>query len=102
MAWLAGYDRKKLNWAPTIDASKCTGCGMCMNCGKSVFTWVNGKSVVTNPTACVPGCSTCRSLCEGNAISFPSLRDLREIYKQNEIWKKVKEEMIVGGKIPAE
>jgi MinD superfamily P-loop ATPase len=100
MSWLKGIERNKINWGPTIDPEKCTGCGMCLNCGKNVFVYENGKSMVAHYSDCVPGCSTCRSLCEGNAISFPSLKELRQVYKQNEIWKIVKEEMIANGKIP--
>ena len=37
MAWLTGYPREKVDWFPTIDPEKCVKCGMCMNCGQSVF-----------------------------------------------------------------
>jgi len=44
MAWLTGYPREQIKWHPTVDYSKCVMCGMCMNCGKKVYTWTKIRS----------------------------------------------------------
>ncbi|MBL3538356.1 ferredoxin family protein [Aminivibrio sp.] len=100
MPWIAGYPREKVNWGPTIDGEKCVGCGMCLNCGKNVFRWRDGKSSVENFFNCqVVGCSTCANLCPAKAITFPDLEAVRALYKKEGIWGKVREEMIKEGKI---
>ncbi len=101
MPWFAGVPRDQIEWFPTLDAEKCVGCGMCMNCGKNVFEWdVNKqKALAVRPGDCVVGCSTCRNLCRGNAISFPDLKELRKFYVKNRIWDRVKEELVAQGKI---
>lgn len=97
MPWLAGYPREKVDWYPTVDRAKCVKCGMCMNCGKKVYEWTEKGGVVVNPYACVVGCMSCANLCLGNAISFPDLGALRELYKKEGIWGKVKKQMIEEG-----
>ena len=99
MAWLTGYPREKVNWFPTIDRSKCVKCGMCMNCGKSVYIWTEKGAVVKNPYECVVGCSTCANLCMGNAISFPAISELHALYKKEGLWAKVKKQMIEEGEL---
>lgn len=99
MAWIAGYPREKVNWGPTVDPNKCIGCGMCLNCGKKVFEWKGGKSVVARYFDCQVGCTTCANLCPARAISFPDLEDLRALYVKEGIWAKVREQMIQEGKI---
>jgi ferredoxin len=42
MPWLVGYPRDKIPWYPTVDQSKCIGCGVCLNCGRNVFAWQGG------------------------------------------------------------
>lgn len=101
MPWFAGVSRKDIDWGPTIDAKKCVGCGVCLNCGKNVFEWEDGKSVVARRNDCVVGCMTCANLCQGRCISFPPLEDLRRFYKDNRVWNQVKKAMIAEGKIPA-
>ncbi len=100
MPWFVGYPREKINWGPTIDDKKCVGCGLCLNCGKKVFGWRDGKAIVENYEECVVGCSTCGNLCAGKAISFPSLELIRDIYKKEGIWAKVKQKMVEDGQIP--
>lgn len=100
MPWSAGVTREEINWNPTIDLDKCVRCGMCMNCGKKVFEWRDGRPVVVHPTACVVGCSTCGNLCLGNAISFPPLEQLRALYRQRKVWPAVKRALLAGGVIP--
>ncbi len=102
MPWFAGIDRKKINWCPTINLERCTKCGMCMNCGKHVFEWTDDGPVVARPLECVVGCTTCRTLCEGNAIHFPSVSQLRKTYEANHVWAAVKAILIRKGKIPTE
>lgn len=99
MPWLTGIPRDKVNWGPTIDESRCIGCGMCLNCGKKVFEWKEGRSTVARFYDCQVGCNTCGNLCPGNAISFPDLKELRDLYAREKIWAKVKEEMKKEGKI---
>jgi NAD-dependent dihydropyrimidine dehydrogenase PreA subunit len=101
MPWLAGYPREKVEWFPTIDEKKCVSCGMCMNCGKEVFDWVSekGKPVVARPYECVVGCSTCANLCLGNAISFPDIRTVKDLYKKEGIYPKVKDILKKEGEI---
>ena len=97
MPWLVGYPRDKVEWYPTIDAAKCVRCGMCMNCGKQVFDWTTDGSKVARPYSCVVGCSTCANLCQGNAITFPDIQELRRLYKREHIWAKVKEQLTADG-----
>jgi len=97
MAWLEGYPREKVEWYPTIDESKCVSCGMCMNCGKKVYEWVDGKPKVVRPYECVVGCTTCANLCLGNAISFQDIKTIRELYKKEGIWAKVKKQLKAKG-----
>ena len=99
MSWLKGYPREKVKWYPTIDSEKCVECGMCMNCGKKVFEWTKNGPKVSNPNDCVVGCTTCTNLCLGNAISHPDISDLKEVYQANNIWAKVKEDLISKGKL---
>ncbi len=99
MAWLVGYPREKVVWHPVVDPEKCVKCGMCMNCGKKVFEWTDHGPVVKRPFDCVVGCTTCANLCLGNAITFPDIKELRELYKKHGIWAKVKKQLIKEGVI---
>lgn len=99
MAWLTGYPREEVEWFPTIDPEKCVQCGMCMNCGKQVYDWTEDGPVVARPYQCVVGCSTCGNLCLGKAISFPDIEAVREVYKREGIWAKVKRGLAAEGKL---
>ena len=99
MPWLVGYPREKVDWGPTIDEKKCVKCGMCMNCGKKVYDWVEGRPVVTRRNDCMVGCFTCANLCKGNVITFPSVLELRKLYKREKIWDKVKADLAEKGVI---
>lgn len=46
--------------------------------------------MVVKPYDYVAGCSTCANLCVGEAITFPSIEQVRELYKKEKIWSKVK------------
>lgn len=102
MAWFAGYPREKIEWHPTIDPEKCVKCGMCMNCGQKVYKWTKDVPVVAHPNKCVVGCTTCATLCQGNAISFPDKKSLRELYKKERIWANVKKELTEEGRLEPE
>ena len=102
MAWFAGYPRDKIEWYPTINEDKCVKCGMCMNCGQKVYKWTDDVPVVANPYKCVVGCTTCATLCQGNAISFPDKESLRKLYKKERIWAKVKKELKEEGRLVVE
>lgn len=99
MAWLTGYPREKVNWFPTIDSEKCVKCGMCLNCGKNVYDWTENGANVARPYNCVVGCTSCSNLCLGKAISFPDISTVRELYKKEGIWSKVKKQLEEEGKL---
>ena len=102
MPWFTGYPREKIDWYPRVDYEKCVKCGMCMNCGKKVFKWSEKGPIVVRPYECVVGCTTCANLCPGNAINFPDVKHLREIYKREKIWGKVKKVLESEGKLKVE
>jgi NAD-dependent dihydropyrimidine dehydrogenase PreA subunit len=74
--------RTVLEWGPTVDAEACTGCGTCIGfCHQDVYRWSEDESrvEVAHKTHCVSGCSHCATLCETEAISFPTLDDIRRL-----------------------
>lgn len=79
----AEVPRKKIDWFPKIDYSKCTGCQECYKfCSHKVFGWDKKKKrpVVSKPYDCVIGCMTCStSVCKQGALSHPSLGELKEM-----------------------
>jgi NAD-dependent dihydropyrimidine dehydrogenase PreA subunit len=69
-----------IDWGPTIDAATCTGCGTCIDfCHNDVYRWSDDETtvVVAHKTNCVTGCSHCATLCEAQAISFPTLKEIK-------------------------
>jgi NAD-dependent dihydropyrimidine dehydrogenase PreA subunit len=69
-----GVARSEFEWAPVIDYSKCTDCGLCfVSCGANVFGWSKSKEkfIVVNGENCAVGCVSCGRFCPENAISFP-------------------------------
>jgi len=71
-----------IEWGPTIDADACTGCGACIDfCCNDVYRRNDGESkvVVAHKPHCVTGCSHCATLCEAQAISFPTLEEIRRL-----------------------
>ena len=96
-----GIDRKKIDWYPVIDESKCIGCGLCAtSCGRGVykFDYENKKSKVANPNNCMVACITCANLCPVGAISFVKAGDTprekaQKIVKDFQLLPKVKEEL---------
>jgi len=95
-----GVDREKIRWNPTIDESKCLGCGMCAtSCTRGVykFDYENKKSKVVNPTNCMVACQTCANLCPAGAISFAENETPRDkaqrIVKDFALLPKAKEDL---------
>jgi len=99
MAWLTGYPREKIDWFPTVDQEKCVQCGMCMNCGRTVYDWTPEGPRVARPYQCIVGCTTCANLCMGKAISFPDVDYVRDVYGREGIWGKVKRQLEEDGKL---
>jgi len=95
-----GIDRDEIDWRPTINESKCIGCGMCAtSCGRGVykFDYEKRKSKVVNPDNCMVACQTCANLCPMQAISFAEEDKTREkaqkIVKDFQLLPRVKEEL---------
>jgi len=95
-----GVDRNQINWHPTVDESKCIGCGMCTTtCNRGVykFDYENKKSKVINPNNCMVACQTCANLCPVKAITFAENDATREkaqkIVRETKVLGKVKIEL---------
>ena len=81
MGLFGDLSREKIPWFPTIDFSKCVGCKECFNfCGNGVFEWdkKNNEPKIIKRYNCVIGCSACANLCSGEAIKFPTKRELMD------------------------
>ncbi len=73
--------REEINWNPTIDEGRCTGCGMCVtSCGRNVFEYdaQKKKTAVARPLQCMVGCTSCEVWCVFDAISFPDRNYVKE------------------------
>ncbi len=82
-----GVPREQVPWHPMVDAEKCKGCRKCYEfCSHEVYAWdaENNKTRVAEPFLCVVGCSSCMSLCEEGAITFPPLTILKNVGKQTQ------------------
>jgi len=67
-----GVARAKIDWSPRIDFSKCNHCMECDDfCPHQVFSRIEGKLAVANPTNCVVFCRACAKTCGPEAITFP-------------------------------
>jgi CDP-4-dehydro-6-deoxyglucose reductase len=91
-----GIPRENIKWHPTIDESKCIGCGMCATgCGRKVygFDYDRKKSVVLRPINCMVACVTCANTCLKDAISFPPVEYVKEIIKKENLLIKAMEEL---------
>ena len=72
----------EIEWGPTVDPEACTGCGACIGfCHNDVYRWSEDESkvVVAFKGHCVSGCSHCATLCEAEAISFPTLEEIKRM-----------------------
>jgi len=57
-----GIPREEIDWCPTIDVEKCSGCRACVEfCPNDVldFDEAAGKARVKNPFNCVVECRAC-------------------------------------------
>ena len=91
-----GIEREKINWHPTVDESKCIGCGMCVTgCGRKVygFDYKKKKPVVLRPNNCMVACVTCANTCLKDAISFPPVNEVRDLMKKKNLLAKAMEEL---------
>lgn len=78
-----GIPREEIPWNPTIDAEKCTGCEICAEfCQHGVYKTIDDKVRVSNPTACVVGCTGCLTKCPEGAISFPDQKEFVETLRR--------------------
>lgn len=56
---------------PTVDRSRCTGCGDCVPaCGPGVLALAGSCVELVNPDAC-DYCGECEAICDEDAISCP-------------------------------
>jgi len=99
-AYWHGVSREEIDWHPTVDESKCIGCGLCATtCGRGVYKYhfENKKSVVINPNNCMVACQTCANLCPVGAISFSKEGTTREkaqaIVRDCKVLPKIKGEL---------
>jgi ferredoxin len=55
---------------PTIDLSRCTGCGLCVkHCPTHAVVMVEGQPQIVHPHACTY-CAMCEDFCPVGAISL--------------------------------
>ena len=91
-----GVPRQEIDWHPTINESKCTGCGMCVtSCGREVFDFdaAKKKAVVARPLQCLPDCTSCEAWCVFDAISFRDKQYMRDVIKKNRILLMAKQQL---------
>jgi len=82
MKW-KDIERERIQWLPTIDTHKCTGCKACFEfCCRSVYQIEDGTAKIENPYNCLASCSNCQSVCPVGAISFPNMKKMREIIRE--------------------
>ena len=76
--------REKIPWYPSLDDSKCDGCGECFKfCPQGVYAWDEMGRIVTvvQRFGCVVGCSGCQPICPKAAISFPDIDAIQDIIR---------------------
>ena len=91
-----GIPREEIEWYPTVNKDKCTGCGMCVtSCGRNVFDFDpdNKKAVVARPLQCMVGCTSCQVWCIYDAISFPDQDYVKNLIKKRGVLKLAKQQL---------
>lgn len=75
-----GYPREHIPWFPTVAGELCNGCDRCIEfCSYGVYRkQPDGKVDVVEPFLCLVGCNSCASVCEPEAILFPSRKMLND------------------------
>ena len=72
-----GVPRKKIDWFPQIDFTKCNFCDLSPQCVKFcphdvyLFSQTPLSLKIANPSNCVVFCRACSKVCSANAITFP-------------------------------
>jgi NAD-dependent dihydropyrimidine dehydrogenase PreA subunit len=78
-----GIPRNKIPWDPTLDYSKCSSCGKCVDfCHMNTFKFEEKdgkKTTVVNPNRCVVFCRGCEDICPVGAITHPSEEETRKV-----------------------
>ena len=95
-AYWNGIPREEINWYPTVDESKCVGCGMCVvSCGRNVFDYdcERRKAIVARPLQCLVGCTSCGTWCVFDAISFPDPQYVKNLIKEKRVLLLAKKEL---------
>ncbi len=71
-AW-RGYPREQIPWYPTLNEDLCDGCGKCLRlCSSKALSRTDTNTVtVDDPFRCIVGCSSCATICQPGAITFP-------------------------------
>jgi len=95
-AFWKGVPREEIDWHPYIDKSKCTGCGMCVtSCGREVFSYdkKDNKAIVANPLYCMVGCTSCKTWCIFDAISFPDSQYVKDLIKKRKLLSLAKRQL---------
>jgi NAD-dependent dihydropyrimidine dehydrogenase PreA subunit len=91
-----GISRENIKWHPTVDESKCIGCGMCVTgCARKVygFDYDKKKPVVLRPNNCMVACVTCANTCLRDVISFPPVENIREMIRKEKLLVRTMEEL---------
>jgi len=80
-----GIPREEIDWFPTINYEKCTGCMACVKkCSNGVYGERKGKPKVVKPKNCVVGCTGCEPVCPVGAISHPPREYLEKLAKRKD------------------
>jgi CDP-4-dehydro-6-deoxyglucose reductase len=89
-----GIPREEIAWYPTVVAERCLGCGLCVtSCGRKVyrFNYEDNLAVVEDPFHCMVGCSTCATICPGEAIEFPSRGYIQQLIRKRKVVRQSKD-----------
>jgi len=78
VAMTRGEGDDGFRWGPTLDERACTDCRVCLEfCRQGVYGLVDDHVRVVAKDSCMEGCSHCASMCEAEALTFPTLGELR-------------------------